>query len=411
MWLKPEEVLLKNALKLWVTQKSSCYFILQRRRGHGEGGGRLTGRLVGALDAVLDSNARVAPFRILLQVPGSQVYSPIACGATLEEITQHWDWLEQNLLHTLSVFDNKDDIASFVKGKVKALIAEETSSRLAEQEDEPEKFREALVKFEARFNFPEAEKLVTYYSCCCWKGRVPRQGWLYLSVHHVCFYSFFLGKELKLVVPWVDIQKLERTSNVFLTDTIRITTQNKERDFSMFLNLDEVFKIMEQLADVTLRRLLDNEGFDLDPDLQEPSQITKRVLEARAQNEFFRAFFRLPRREKLHAVLDCSLWTPFSRCHTAGRMFASDSYICFASKEDGCCKVILPLREVVSIEKMEDTSLLPSPIIVSVRSKMAFQFIELRDRDSLVESLLVRLKQVHADHPVRYDTSRDEDVV
>lgn len=43
MWLKPEEVLLKNALRLWVTQKSSCYFILQRRRGHGEGGGRLAG--------------------------------------------------------------------------------------------------------------------------------------------------------------------------------------------------------------------------------------------------------------------------------------------------------------------------------------------------------------------------------
>ncbi|XP_045224418.2 TBC1 domain family member 8 isoform X6 [Macaca fascicularis] len=425
MWLKPEEVLLKNALKLWVTQKSSCYFILQRRRGHGEGGGRLTGRLVGALDAVLDSNARVAPFRILLQVPGSQVYSPIACGelltgsdvywaiatgATLEEINQHWDWLEQNLLHTLSVFDNKDDIASFVKGKVKALIAEETSSRLAEQEEEPEKFREALVKFEARFNFPEAEKLVTYYSCCCWKGRVPRQGWLYLSINHLCFYSFFLGKELKLVVPWVDIQKLERTSNVFLTDTIRITTQNKERDFSMFLNLDEVFKVMEQLADVTLRRLLDNEVFDLDPDLQEPSQITKRDLEARAQNEFFRAFFRLPRKEKLHAVVDCSLWTPFSRCHTAGRMFTSDSYICFASREDGCCKIVLPLREVVSIEKMEDTSLLPHPIIVSIRSKVAFQFIELRDRDSLVEALLVRLKQVHANHPVHYDTSVDDDM-
>lgn len=410
MWLKPEEVLLKNALKLWVTQKSNCYFILQRRRGHGEGGGRLTGRLVGALDAVLDSNARVAPFRILLQVPGSQAYSPIACGATLEEINQHWDWLEQNLLHTLSVFDNKDDIASFVKGKVKALIAEETSSRLAEQEEEPEKFREALVKFEARFNFPEAEKLITYYSCCCWKGRVPRQGWLYLSINHLCFYSFFLGKELKLVIPWVDVQRLERTSNVFLTDTIRITTQNKERDFSMFLNLDEVFKIMEQLADVTLRRLLDNEGFDLDPGLQEPSQITKRDLEARAQNEFFRAFFRLPRREKLHTVLDCSLWTPFSRCHTAGQMFTSDSYICFASKEAGCCKVILPLREVVSIEKMEDTSLLPNPIIVSIRSKMAFQFIELRDRDSLVEGLLVRLKLVHADHPVHYDTTLDEEL-
>ncbi|XP_036913165.1 TBC1 domain family member 8 isoform X2 [Sturnira hondurensis] len=411
MWLKPEEVLLKNALKLWVTQKSSCYFILQRRRGHGAGGGRLTGRLIGALDAVLDSSARVAPFRILLQVPGSQVYSPIACGATLEEITQHWDWLEQNLLHTLSVFDNKEDIASFVKGKVKALIAEETSSRLAEQEEEPEKFREALVKFEARFNFPEAEKLITYYSCCCWKGRVPRQGWLYLSINHLCFYSFFLGKELKLVVPWVDIQKLEKTSNIFLTATIRITTHSKERDFSMFLNLEEVFKIMEQLADVTLRRLLDNEGFDLDPDLQEPSQITKRHLEARAQNEFFRAFFRLPRPEKLHTVMDCALWTPFSRCHTVGRMFTSDSYICFASKEDGCCNVILPLREVVSIEKMEDTNLLPNPIIISIRSKRAFQFIELKDRDDLVESLLIRLKQVHADHPVHYSTSQDDDML
>lgn len=71
-----------------------------------------------------------------------------------------------------------------------------------------------------------------------------------------------------------------------------------------------------------------------------------RDLEARAQNEFFRAFFRLPRKEKLHEVVDCSLWTPFSRCHTAGRMYASDSYICFASKENGCCNVIIPLREV-----------------------------------------------------------------
>lgn len=40
-------------------------------------------------------------------------------GATAEEINQHWEWLEQNLLHTLSVFDNKEDIVSFVKGKVK----------------------------------------------------------------------------------------------------------------------------------------------------------------------------------------------------------------------------------------------------------------------------------------------------
>ncbi|MGH0140398.1 UNVERIFIED_CONTAM: hypothetical protein FKN15_042817 [Acipenser sinensis] len=118
MWLKPEEVLLKNALKLWVTEKSNSYFVLQRRRGHGDCGGKIT---VGALDAVLDSNARVAPFRILLQVPGSQVYWAIASGAAVEEINQHWDWLTQNLLHTLPVFDNKEDITSFVSGKIKEM--------------------------------------------------------------------------------------------------------------------------------------------------------------------------------------------------------------------------------------------------------------------------------------------------
>lgn len=74
-----------------------------------------------------------------------------------------------------------------------------------------------------------------------------------------------------------------------------------------------------------------------------------------------------------------------------------------------CAHNVLP--QVVSIEKMEDTSLLPNPIIISIRSKMAFQFIELKDRDDLVERLLVRLKQVHADRPVHYDTSQDDDMV
>lgn len=67
--------------------------------------GLLFGKQVRILDMVLSLNLCV----LFCSYP----------GATLEEINQHWDWLEQNLLHTLSVFDNKDDIASFVKGKVK----------------------------------------------------------------------------------------------------------------------------------------------------------------------------------------------------------------------------------------------------------------------------------------------------
>lgn len=48
--------------------------------------------------------------------------------------------------------------------------------------------------------------------------------------------------------------------------------------------------------------------------------------------------------------------------------------------------------QVLSIEKAESTSPLPNPVIVSIRTKKAFQLIELQDRDELVERLNSRLK-------------------
>ncbi|KAF7215340.1 TBC1 domain family member 8 isoform X1 [Nothobranchius furzeri] len=392
MWLNPEEVLLKNALKLWVTERSNDFFLLQRRRGHGEPGSRITGLLVGALDTVLDSNARVTPFRILLQVPGSQTSWVIASGAAIEEVNKHWDWLVHNLLHSLLVFENKEDAASFVRGKVKGLIAEDARGRQAAQEEDPEKFRDALLKFERHFGLPSSEKLVTFYSCCCWKGRVPRQGFLYLSINHMAFYSFLLGKEVKFVIPWAEVTRLERVSTALMTEAIRVTTRQRQREFSMFLNLDEAFGVIGQLADITLRRLLDSEGLELDWVLQQPARITKRILEEQAIREYVLALFRLPRGEKLHEVASCSVWTPHARCHTAGMLYTTDGYICFSSREEGCCTLLIPLSEVLSIEKAESTSVLPNPVIVSVRTKKAFQLIELQDRDELVENMSSRLR-------------------
>lgn len=39
-------------------------------------------------------------------------------GTSRKEITEHWEWLEHNLLQTLSIFENENDITTFVKGKV-----------------------------------------------------------------------------------------------------------------------------------------------------------------------------------------------------------------------------------------------------------------------------------------------------
>uniref|UniRef100_G1QAX1 GRAM domain-containing protein n=2 Tax=Myotis TaxID=9434 RepID=G1QAX1_MYOLU len=387
MWLKPEEVLLKNALKLWLMERSNDYFVLQRRRGYGEdGGGGLTGLLVGTLDSVLDSTAKVAPFRILHQTPDSQVYLSIACGANREEIMKHWDWLEQNIMKTLSVFDSSEDITNFVQGKIRGLIAEEGKQSFA-KEDDPEKFRETLLKFEKCFGLPEQEKLVTYYSCSYWKGRVPCQGWLYLSTNFLSFYSFLLGSEIKLIISWDAVSKLEKTSNVILTESIHVCSQGDSHYFSMFLHINQTYLLMEQLANYAVKRLFDKETFDNDPILDDPRQITKRGLEDRAHSEQFNAFFRLPKEETLKEVHECFLWVPFSHFNAHGKMCISENYICFASQDGNLCSVIIPFREVLAIDKTHDSS---KSVIISIKGKTAFRFSEVTDFEQLVAKL--RLK-------------------
>ncbi|KAJ4921937.1 hypothetical protein JOQ06_021530 [Pogonophryne albipinna] len=120
----------------------------------------------------------------------------------------------------------------------------------------------------------------------------------------------------------------------------------------------------------------------------------KRILEEQAIREYVLALFRLPRGERLHEVASCSVWTPHARCHTAGTLYTTDCYLCFSSREEGSCTLLIPLSEVLSIEKAESTSLLPHPVIVSVRSKKAFQLIDLHDRDELVENLNARLRSL-----------------
>uniref|UniRef100_A0AAY4BEG7 Rab-GAP TBC domain-containing protein n=1 Tax=Denticeps clupeoides TaxID=299321 RepID=A0AAY4BEG7_9TELE len=392
MWLKPEEVLLKNALKLWVTEKSNEYFLLQRRRGHGDAGSRFTGMLVGALDTVLDSNARVAPFRILLQVPGGQVSWVIASGATLDEVNTHWRWLELNLLHSLSVFEYKEDVTSFVSGKIKGLIAEEQLCKQSSAEQGADHQEDVRVRFEQRFALLRRERMLVHYSCCLWKGHVPRQGWLYLTTNHLAFYSFLLGKEVKLLLPWAEVTGVERVCVSLRTDVLRVRTRTHQRDFSMFLFMDDAIATITQVADITLRRVLDCAGLELPHALQQHTLITKRMLEEHALQQCVLSMFGLPQSENVCEVRACAVWTPHARCHTHGTLYATDSYLCFSSREAGVCTLIIPLKEVTFIEKEE--SMLPSSVIVCIRSKRAIQLISVTDRDSLVDGLIDRLRQL-----------------
>lgn len=58
------------------------------------------------------------------------------------------------------------------------------------------------------------------------KGIIPRQGWIYLSVEYLCFHSYILGKEDKIVVRWIDVVNLEKTNKI-ISDTIKIKTRDR----------------------------------------------------------------------------------------------------------------------------------------------------------------------------------------
>uniref|UniRef100_A0A8C2X707 TBC1 domain family member 9B n=1 Tax=Cyclopterus lumpus TaxID=8103 RepID=A0A8C2X707_CYCLU len=243
------------------------------------------------------------------------------------------------------------------------------------------------------FGMPEEEKLVNYYSCSYWKGRVPRQGWLYLSVNHLCFYSFLLGKEVTLVVQWTEVTQLEKNATLVFPESVRVSTRHTEHFFSMFLNINDTFKLMEQLATIAMRQLLDNEAFAADRSLPKPCKTLrnvsalKRDLDARAKNERYRMAFRLTQDERLDGHTDCTLWTPFAKMHVVGQLFISNNYICFNSREEDLCQLIIPLREVSIVEKADSSSVLPCPVSISTKNKMNFLFANLKDRDFLVQRI------------------------
>lgn len=75
-----------------------------------------------------------------------------------------------------------------------------------------------------------------------------------------------------------------------------------------------------------------------------------RDLDARAKNERYRSMFRLTQDERLDGHTGCTLWTPFAKMHVIGQLFISNNYICFNSREEDVCQLIIPLREVNTVQ-------------------------------------------------------------
>ena len=250
------------------SDRANPYFVLQRRRGHDEENAGLASIFVATIDSVLDSKVKqtsdtgnsdgrssrhidiessindpIRKFTIVIidqmiflsNDMRSMVCLVIAEADTKEEIEEHWKWIDEHLLPALATIHAGVDVTDYVQSKIKSLCAQVDEADIDGEGEGPllslpssflvdfesDKFKNATKKFHKLFNIPVDEKLVTCqsthfsfslihvdhldYSCSYWRGRVPRQGWLYLSVNYLCFYSYLLGKDITIVLKFTDI--------------------------------------------------------------------------------------------------------------------------------------------------------------------------------------------------------------
>ncbi len=360
-------------------------------------------------------DTRPPPFRILHQTPSSEVSYIVACSLTREDINKDWKWLESNLLPVLDSFEKEDDIIAFVKCKIEALLTQEipiVNPTVVVETVESSNFKAHIHKFREMFSMPEEEKLVNYYNCSYWRNHMPRQGWLYLSVNHMCFHSFLFGKETKIIIKWLDIKQLERKNTVLFPESIIVTTsKDKKYVFSIILKSSEAYALMEQLANRAMKQLINDnqeQPFEVDVELMlktsrnvpRKASFLKRDLDARQQSELYRANFRLPSNEKLDGKLECILFTPYNKDMVRGLMYISPNYLCFASRVPNQVSLIIPMRDITCPERVENQAL-RNAILVWTRHKENFVFAEIDDRKFVIEKISELLAKL-GDHEKEY---------
>ncbi|CAH0701934.1 unnamed protein product [Spodoptera exigua] len=395
MWVKPQEIFLKTAL--WDSDETTLYFVLQRRKGHGKSKG-FSSLLVGTLDSVRDT--KPAPYRILHQTPNSEVYYVIATALTEQEIRQDWQWLFDNVCPTLHSFDTEEEVTEFVCCKINSILA--TEQEIFTEDEDSVTYKNVDYEFHERFRMPKDEKLVCYYSCSYWKGKMPRQGWMYLSVHYMCFYSYIFGRKTSIKIRWADVTELAKTNSLLFPDSIKVVTRDGEHYFTLFLRKNETFALMQQLANIAMKQLIDDKSgsFNIDKDLltklsknvpKKPSFL-KRDLDARKQSNLFTLRFRLPQNEKLDGTEECTLWTPYNKRHNWGRLYLSQNFICFESRVRNLVRLIIPLRNVHQVERADSGGTGSSSgdsgsILITTAHHTSFLFGNISDRDFLVHKI------------------------
>ncbi|CAL8069513.1 unnamed protein product [Calicophoron daubneyi] len=381
MWTKVE---LQPPATLWSVLKDTEHFSLQKRKDKNLSG--IFGLLSGTVESILDVSVPI--YRIVLKGPEQSIYL-VATSNSEKNIRRHWKYIQNRLCPHLSELC-PEDIFPFLFQKFECHAARyvEMYSR-----DETMPLKRATVKLLRTFGFPPKEKLVYYYSCSYFRSKIPQQGWLYLTINHLCFYSFLLGLETKIKIPWIHVTAVERTSGRLPGGFICVRSLESKHYFGIFVHPEETYEMVLQLANFGVRRLLIDDcytthvQFPITPRKLLPRSFSrlKLDLDTRTKSEAYRSTFHLPADEDLEMVADCSLCTPFDRSSVAGRLFLSSRFLCFISLDEKSVKVIIPLREVLVAELTgQANASVPNGVVITAKEAV-FIFANVEKREDMLK--------------------------
>ncbi|KAJ2874551.1 GTPase activating protein (GAP), partial [Coemansia asiatica] len=386
-------------------------FVLQQS---GSTGGAFLRNFLATIQNVLET--KPPPYRVVYRhSAATDSFIVLAVGETKEEIEADWKWLSENIMPVVTELTEGADRVSFVVTKIRFLATEESGQDATADR----KMRAATTTFRQTFDVGRAENLVTYYSCALQSGFMLHQGWLYLSEHYFCFYSYMFGSEKKVMFQLRDIKDLQKAKSMggARDDAIEVETKDGSRYF--FANMfhrDETFDMLSQLTANTMKRVLMSSEYAssqhqsssnaagsssagpagagngtsshrrspsvassaTQPTTLKPGASLAEQIAQQRRNEEFRGEFGLPRSETLLSVIDtATLALPSTSYLYLGKLYLSSSFVCFISKSYRGCRVTFPMAAIRRIERISGADRFSMPcyeLIITVWHQTGISF-------------------------------------
>lgn len=97
------------------------------------------------------------------------------------------------------------------------------------------------------FENANTESLLKQYSCAWHNNNILVQGHMYITCHHVCFYSNLFW-ETKLAIKFKDITRIMKQKTALVVpNAITVTTPEKEYFFTSFLHRNNAYTVLQSV--------------------------------------------------------------------------------------------------------------------------------------------------------------------